>query len=729
MSIKITPIEITNEEIGAIKQKTPDKLPDRPTDAGWGAARIKAFLTGVLVDDNNSLLALLRIIVERANERLTSIIEQADQADEETTKSLNDLAKELENFKASMDRSEEDLNDAIKSLIDEKIYPWARAEQKPSYTYDEVGAMPADTFIPGKTSDIENDGNGGSSFSTLDDLGARIVAHGADTQTHGDIRAMLSDISARLAAVLDSDDTTLDELSEIVAYIKDNKELIDAITINKINVADIIDNLSTNLSDRPLSAAQGVVLAGLIANLTTRFDDFVHAGDESDPTVPDWAKEDTKPTYTPEEIGALPSSHATDQTSHSDIRLKLEELSSRLAAVLDSDDTTLDELSEIVAYIKDNNELIDAITINKVNVADIIDNLSTNLSDRPLSAAQGVVLAGLIASLNTRFDDFVHAGGETDPTVPDWAKEDTKPTYTPEEIGALPSSHNTDETSHSDIRLKLSEISTRLAAVLDSDDTTLDELSEIVAYIKDNKELIDAITINKVNVSDIVDNLLTSAANKPLSAAQGVVLKALIDESLFSRHFGTTAGTICQGNDSRLSNSRTPTSHASSSSTYGLASSSLFGHAKASATVPKANGSAKVGSETSAFARGDHVHPHDYPIGFPFVSTTNTSPTERDIPGTWVELPEGYTIVGAGSTYTVGESGGSADAVVVEHKHDGIYWNSTYMTLGTGSGSKYGLAYGNSDNVNNIVTGKTGEDGTGKNMPPYVAYYVWIRIA
>ncbi len=55
--------------------------------------------------------------------------------------------------------------------------------------------------------------------------------------------------------------------------------------------------------------------------------------------------------------------------------------------------------------------------------------------------------------------------------------------------------------------------------------------------------------------------------------------------------------------------SRAPTSHASSATTYGVSSASNYGHAKASGTTPKANGTAAVGSETSSFARGDHVHP------------------------------------------------------------------------------------------------------------------------
>lgn len=52
-----------------------------------------------------------------------------------------------------------------------------------------------------------------------------------------------------------------------------------------------------------------------------------------------------------------------------------------------------------------------------------------------------------------------------------------------------------------------------------------------------------------------------------------------------------------------------PTSHASSATTYGAASDSDYGHAMASSTTPKANGTAAIGVEVSKFARGDHAHP------------------------------------------------------------------------------------------------------------------------
>lgn len=91
------------------------------------------------------------------------------------------------------------------------------------------------------------------------------------------------------------------------------------------------------------------------------------------------------------------------------------------------------------------------------------------------------------------------------------------------------SSHNTSNSAHNDIRLLIQNLTTRLNTLADSDNTTLDQMSEIVAYIEANRDLIESITTSKVSVSDIINNLTTNVSNKPLSAAMGVTLKALID--------------------------------------------------------------------------------------------------------------------------------------------------------------------------------------------------------
>ena len=53
-----------------------------------------------------------------------------------------------------------------------------------------------------------------------------------------------------------------------------------------------------------------------------------------------------------------------------------------------------------------------------------------------------------------------------------------------------------------------------------------------------------------------------------------------INSAVLSVSYGSSAGTACQGNDSRLSDARTPVSHASSATTYGVGTTSNYGHVK-----------------------------------------------------------------------------------------------------------------------------------------------------
>ena len=100
-------------------------------------------------------------------------------------------------------------------------------------------------------------------------------------------------------------------MAEIVAYIKSNKSLIDGITTSKVSVSDIVNNLTSNVANKPLSAAQGVALKALIDAITvptkvSQLDNdakYLTTFTESDPTVPDWAKEASKPSYSKSEVG------------------------------------------------------------------------------------------------------------------------------------------------------------------------------------------------------------------------------------------------------------------------------------------------------------------------------------------------------------------------------------------------------------------------------------------
>lgn len=192
---------------------------------------------------------------------------------------------------------------------------------------------------------------------------------------------------------------------------------------------------------------------------------------------------------------------------------------------------------EIIVYDPDSTHTIARFKIGdgntKVNNLPFIGEIDESLTKSGV-AADAKVVGNALAEKQPAGDYITE---ETDPTVPAWAKATTKPAYTASEVGADPvgtatsavAAHNTATGAHNDMRLLIEGLTTRLNTLADSDDTTLDQMSEIVAYIKSNKSLIEDVTTNKVNVSDIIDNLTTNVTNKPLSAAQGVALKALID--------------------------------------------------------------------------------------------------------------------------------------------------------------------------------------------------------
>lgn len=74
----------------------------------------------------------------------------------------------------------------------------------------------------------------------------------------------LKDMINAIQAIISSDDVNLDTIQEIVNYIKNNKADIDEFLATKVNISDIIDNLNSTLTNKPLSANQGRVLKELI---------------------------------------------------------------------------------------------------------------------------------------------------------------------------------------------------------------------------------------------------------------------------------------------------------------------------------------------------------------------------------------------------------------------------------------------------------------------------------
>ena len=141
---------------------------------------------------------------------------------------------------------------------DPTVAPWAKQPSKPSYTATEVGALPANTAIPSKTSDLTND----SGFISAESTDTKIATHNANAGAH--------------------------------PFITDELAAINTVLSGKQDAGEYLTS-------------------------------------ESDPTVPAWAKEATKPSYSAAEVGAdasgtaasAVSSHNSSGTAHSDIRSTL----------------------------------------------------------------------------------------------------------------------------------------------------------------------------------------------------------------------------------------------------------------------------------------------------------------------------------------------------------------------------------------------------------------------
>lgn len=208
---------------------------------------------------------------------------------------------------------------------------------------------------------------------------------------------------------------------------------------------------------------------------------------------------------------------------------------------------SLSSLQNLVNKIKDlfvsktdfNTELAKKANSSHTHSIANVTNLQTTLdgkvpttrtiNNKPLSANITLSASDVGAAASTHDHNSVYYTQSQVDTKLSGKSDTTHNHDTKYEAKNTVSTHNTSTSAHNDIRDLITGLTTRLNTLANSDDTTLDQMSEVVAYIKNNKSLIDGITTNKVNVSDIVNNLTTNVTNKPLSAAQGVAIKALID--------------------------------------------------------------------------------------------------------------------------------------------------------------------------------------------------------
>lgn len=166
---------------------------------------------------------------------------------------------------------------------------------------------------------------------------------------------------------------------------------------------------------------------------------------------------------------------------------------------------------------------------NFISTNKIVNNLYTSDTATVLSGSQGKILNDKINNLKT--SDLENDSGfitaESVPTVYDWAKAATKPTYTADEVNAEPAgtiaAHNIDSTAHGDIRDLIAQLPTvetimeQLSDRLLPDPTSLEDgftlvvqngkWTSVSASVSDNT---DASTINGISIqvtNDVPDEI------------------------------------------------------------------------------------------------------------------------------------------------------------------------------------------------------------------------------
>lgn len=129
-----------------------------------------------------------------------------------------------------------------------------------------------------------------------------------------------------------------------------------------------------------------------------------------------------------------------------------------------------------------------------------------------------------------------------------------------------------------------------------------------------------------------------------------------------------------------------------------------------------------------------------YPVGSIYISVNSTNPSTY-FGGSWTQIKDRF-LLACGSAYSNGSTGGEAKHKLTvdempTHGHDLVYGSKnsesglviSYTGSGYSSLSVEQWAWRNSGVRQNIYARNEGGNQSHNNMPPYLAVYVWKRVA
>lgn len=446
-------------------------------------------------------------------------------------------------IKAALDEKSEighkhvkaDITDFPESMPASDVYTWAKQKTKPSYTKKEVGLGNVDN-----TADIDKPVSTATQ-TALDNLDSSLKKYSDDK------------ISSLIGGAVPE---TLDTIKEIADAISDNKSVIDTLNESITNKVDKVEGkgLSTN-------------------DFTNEYKSQVEANTTAKHTHSNKTALD-KVTTTKVNNWDAASTHVTDTTKHitsdertlwntvSDKEPKIATKNSAFnknfgtskGTVCEGNDPRLSDSRtanggnadtvggknpDTFAYIGSSENVEEVTKINAdtiggysvsdlIKTIDVINSLTSDVTNKPLSAAQGKALKAAIDAI----------------TVP------TNISSFNNDSGYLNKDHNSSSTAHSDIRTALSNITSKLNLFFDTNDTAFDQLTEIITYIKLNRDKANSAleSLNGLDSKYLLKSLLSDghtegdsskvASNKAVSDVYSAIptkVSSLSDASNYAR--------------------------------------------------------------------------------------------------------------------------------------------------------------------------------------------------
>ena len=124
-----------------------------------------------------------------------------------------------------------------------------------------------------------------------------------------------------------------------------------------------------------------------------------------------------------------------------------------------------------------------------------------------------------------------------------------------------------------------------------------------------------------------------------------------------------------------------------------------------------------------------------YPIGSIYMSVNNTNPSVL-FGGDWIQIKDKF-LLSAGDTYAAGTTGGEETHTLTvnempSHCHKALCWSdgsANYFGANTAGNGTWRIDYTVGPSEDNFYTSYNGGSQAHNNIPPYLAVYMWKRVA